>query len=365
MSDTASVPATMLAAVLYGPGDLRLENRAVPAPGPDEVVIKVRSCAICGTDPKIVAHGWPGQPAYGDYIPGHEYAGTIVKTGAGVTALSVGDRVVVEPHKGCGKCENCMRGLYTTCLNYGKMETGHRHYGFTANGGYAGYAVNHVNTCHPIPHGITFDESTLATTAGTALYAIERAGGVEAGSTVAVFGPGPIGLMAVQLAKSMGAGRVIMVGTRESRLEKARQVGADRTVNSKEADPVEAIRSATGGRGADLVLECSGSPGAARQSIDAVRKSGRIGLLGIYQEEVPVKLDQVVQWNLTVAGGKAEGGWALRRVMPLVGSGRLKVAPLITHRFPLTQVHRAFEVFTGREGGAIKVIVNPSAGEEA
>ena len=173
-----SLPKTMKAAVLYGESDMRLvDDYPVPAPGAGEVIIKVEACAICGTDPKILAHGWPNHPPYGEFIFGHEYAGRVVALGEGVTEFSPGDRVAVEPHKGCGVCANCRDGLYTTCLNYGNAEKGHRHYGFSFNGGYAEYACNHVNSVYKIPDTMPIDTSTLITTAATSLYGIRRIGG--------------------------------------------------------------------------------------------------------------------------------------------------------------------------------------------
>lgn len=350
----------MKAAVLFGRNDLRVVEVAAPRPGPMEVLVRVKACAICGTDPKIVAHGWPNNPPFGEYIPGHEYAGEVVGLGEGVAAYQIGDRVAVEPHKGCGTCENCIRGLYTTCLNYGNLAAGHRHYGFTVNGGYAEYAVNHVNTLHRIPESLSFDEATLITTAGTAQYGITRIGGVRTGETVVVSGPGPIGLMACQLVKAEGAGRVIFTGTRKERLDLGLKLGAaDVVINVKERDVVKEVFALTGGVGADLVLECAGTAPAAKDAVEYTRKNGRIALVGIYQGEIPINLNKVVQWNMTLAGGKAEGDWSLRRVLPLLADGRVKAAPLITHRFPLEKINEGMKTFVGREGGAIKVVIKP------
>jgi L-iditol 2-dehydrogenase len=354
-----AIPKTMQAAVLFGLGDLRVTEANVPEPGVQEVLIRVEACAICGTDPKIVAHGWPNNPPFGQYIPGHEFAGTIVALGEGVASYAVGDRIAVEPHKGCGICENCIRGFYTTCLNYGNIAIGHRHYGFTVNGGYAEYAVSHVNTLHRIPDSLSFDEATLITTAGTALYGITRIGGVRAGETVVISGPGPIGLMACQLAKTLGAGTVILAGTRPERLRLGKELGADGAVNVRERDVVKEILKLTRDIGADLTIECAGTAQAAKDAIEFTRKNGRVALVGIYEGEVPVNLNKVVQWNMTIAGGKAEGDWSLRRVLPLMADGRIKAKPLITHRFPLSDINEAMRTFVERKGGAIKVVIHP------
>jgi L-iditol 2-dehydrogenase len=351
------IPETMKAAVLFGPNDLRVVERRVPNPKYQEVLIKVEACAICGTDPKILAHGWQNQPPYGEYIPGHEYAGTIVALGEGVVGFSMGDRVGVESHKGCGICANCLRGFYTVCLNYGNLSAGHRHYGFTTNGGYAEYTVNHINSLHHIPEALGFEEATLITTAGTAMYGVTRAGGVEPGESVVVAGPGPIGLIAVQLVKQMGAGKVIITGTREERLALARQLGADLSINTKTEDVIKRVFELTHGVGADLVLECAGTSGSLTNAIEFTKKNGRVGLVGVYGEPVTLNAFKIVQWNMTLSGSRAEGDRSLSKVAPLMGDGRIKLRPLITHTFPLDQINEAFQTFIHRIGGAIKVVV--------
>ncbi len=353
------IPDTMKAAVLYGQNDLRVVERDVPRPGNREVLIRVEACAICGTDPKIVARGWQNQPPYGEFIPGHEYAGTVVALGEGIVGFAEGNRVAVEPHKGCGVCANCLRGFYTVCLNYGDTGAGHRHYGFTTNGGYAEYAVNHINTLHRIPDALDVEEATLITTAGTAMYGITRIGGLEPGETVVVAGPGPIGLMAVQIVKQMGAARAVMTGTRSERLELARSLGADVTINVKEEDVIRKIFDLTDGTGADAVLECAGTSQSLADAIEYTRKNGRVSLVGIYSEPVAVNAFKINQWNLTLAGSRAEGDRSLSKVAPLMGDGRIRSRPLITHTFGLDRVNEAMETFVKRIGGAIKVILKP------
>jgi len=178
--------------LFFNYGDLRVTQKPVPVPGVGEVLVKVDSIAICGSDPAIIAKGWQNHPPLGEFIPGHEFTGTVVAIAPDVTELKTGDRVAVEPHKGCGRCVNCLRGLYTTCLNYGKPEKGHRHYGFCSNGGYAEYAVCHVNTLHRLPESISLEEGALLTTAGTVMYGYERIGWMRPGETVVVTGPGAI-----------------------------------------------------------------------------------------------------------------------------------------------------------------------------
>jgi L-iditol 2-dehydrogenase len=350
----------MKAAVLYGEGDMRLvDDYPVPEPGPGEVLIRVEACAICGTDPKILAHGWPNHPPYGEFIFGHEYAGTVAALGAGVTEFNAGDRVAIEPHKGCGVCDNCRDGLYNTCLNYGDHEKGHRHYGFTANGGYAEYVCNHINSVYAIPGSMSVDEATLITTAATSLYGIRRMGGIQTGETVVVSGPGPIGLMAVVMARLLGAGMIILTGTRTERLEVGQDLGADITVNVKEENVVERIMDLTNGIGADAVLECAGTTQAAVDAVEYTKKNGRIALVGIYGESAPLNINKIVQWNITVAGSKAEGERSLAQGLSLLARQTIDLSPLITHTLPLSDIHKAFEIAEKRLEGAIKVVVKP------
>ncbi|HEX9923027.1 MAG TPA: alcohol dehydrogenase catalytic domain-containing protein, partial [Anaerolineae bacterium] len=282
-----SLPKTMKAVVLFGQGDMRLvDDYPVPEPGPEEVIIKVEVCAICGTDPKILAEGWPNHPPYGEFVFGHEYAGKIAALGAAVTKFKLGDRVAVEPHKGCGVCDHCRDGLYTTCLNYGNLERGHRHYGFTANGGYAEYAAIHVNCVSQIPDSMSMEVATLMTTAGTSLYGIRRIDGIQAGETVVVSGPGPVGLLAVVLARLLGAGTIILTGTRPERLEIGLKLGADIAINIREQNAVERVLALTNGIGADVVLECAGAPQPQIDAVEYTKKSGRIALLGHHGQPV-------------------------------------------------------------------------------
>lgn len=358
----ASLPETMRAAVLYGPGDLRLvDDYPVPTPGPTEAIVAVAACAICGTDPEILQRGWAGQPPYGEFVFGHEYAGMVAAIGSKVTELAVGDRVAAEPHKGCAHCVNCVEGNYTTCLNYGRVEQGHRHYGFTVNGGYAQYARSEVACLHKFPDHWSFETATLLTTAGTSLYALSRVGGLKGGETVVVSGPGPIGLMAVVLARLTGAGTIILAGTRDERLELGASLGADVTINVNQVDPVERVLELTDGIGADVVLECAGTGRSVAAATEYARMNGRLALIGIYTNEPTVEINarRIALGNLTLAGTRAEGDRAVSRAAELLGRAGVDLSPLLSHSFPLTQIHDAFAASMDRRDGAIKVVVNP------
>ncbi|MCE1252232.1 MAG: zinc-binding dehydrogenase [Anaerolineae bacterium] len=357
---SASIPTKMQAAVLHGINDLRVQEFPVPEPGPLEVLLKIHAVAICGTDPTVISKGWTGMPPYGTFIPGHEYSGEVVALGPAVSQFKVGDRVAIETHKGCGHCMNCKRGKYTICLNYGKPETGHRHYGFTTNGGYAQYAVNHISTLYKIPDNVSYDEAALVTTAACAHFALDNIGGLMGGETVAVLGPGPIGLMAVQLVKALGAHKVILTGTRDDRLEVGKKIGADVTVNIYNQDPVKVVKEETGGLGVDLVVECSGSSKAVAEAIEMAARGGRLSLVGDPHDLTTINLRRFVLDDMRAAGVRGEGNGDCARSLALFSEGKIQGKPLITHHFPLEKINEGIETFVQRKGGAIKVIIQPN-----
>ncbi len=348
----------MRSAVIFGPDDLRVVEKPVPRPGPGEVLLRVEAASLCGTDLKIRAGSFfPAQPPPGTFTPGHEYAGTVVALGPTVDEVAVGDRVVVEAHRGCMRCENCVRGRYTSCLNYGRVDHGHRAMGMSVDGGFADYVVNHVTTLYRLPDAISFEEAVMITTAGTSMYAIDTMGGLVAGDEVAVIGPGPVGLTAVQMLKALGAARVFLTGTRASRLDLGLRLGADVAVNARLEDPVAAVLEATGGRGVDAVLECSGAGESVDQAIRMCKPAGRIVLVGYFHGPVTADLNRAVKTGLTLFTIRGEGNRAVGRSVALAERGLLRTAPLITHRFPLEAIGEAFDTCAERRGDAIKVVL--------
>jgi L-iditol 2-dehydrogenase len=354
-----AVPATMRAAVLVAPGEFRILEKRVPEPGPGEVLVKVAMCGTCGTDLKIMHHPFPGQPPFGEFTPGHEWTGTVVATGAGVDEFAVGDRVAIEAHSGCMRCENCVAGMYTACLNYGKREKGHRTSGFTADGGFAEYVVHHVNALYKLPENVSWEDAVLVTTAGTGLYGIDTAGGFIAGSSVVIIGPGPVGLMTVQCCVALGAGQTILVGTRESRLAYGTRFGADAVVNAREDDPVAAVRRLTGGLGADLVIEASGAMEAPQQCVEMVKLGGKILFLAFYRDRVTFDLSRAIRQDVTLYTTRGEGGGNVRRALSLAKRGKLNGEELVTHRFALDDIQEGFRVVREREGDPIKAVFIP------
>ena len=237
----------MKAWVLGDPGELKLTHKPVPVPKRAEVLVRIDAIAICATDLEIIEHGSPalilgGKPFNKNFTPGHEYMGTAL--GPGVDECAIGQRVSVEVHAGCGQCKRCRQGMYTACLNYGKnyvdVDKGHRANGFTADGGFCEYQVNNINTLVAIP-----DSMSDEVDGRPAMYGLTELGGLVAGESVVVTGPGPIGLLGVAVAKALDAAPVILTGTRDNRLKIGLALGADHVINVQSEDAVAAVHGST------------------------------------------------------------------------------------------------------------------------
>ncbi len=355
------IPKKMKAAHLMARGKVEVKTTEVPEPGPGEVLIRVEACGICGTDVEVKEHGMPGQPPFGEhFIMGHEYAGVVVKLGETVDEFKVGDRVAVEVHKGCGRCHNCIMGNYTACLNYGKKEKGHAAKGMTVDGGFAEYTVNHINTLYKIPDQISFDHAALITTAGCAFFAYDVVGGYVAGDTIAIIGPGPIGLALAQAGKALGVEKVILIGTRQGRLELGKEMGADYIVNIKEGeDPIALARELTDGLGADVVFDAAGVSSSLETSLDLVRPGGNIVMVAFYHDPVTVNMSKAVKRNVQLHTVRGEGRRNVGRALSMVVQNKIDLTPLITHCFPLKDINKAFETYVNRIDNALKVIIHP------
>src|SRR5947199_4163885 len=289
------VPDQMKAWVLGEPDELFLRDKPVPVPSRAEVLVRIDAVAICATDLEIIHSGTPasilgGLPFNKNFTPGHEYMGTVVALGPDVDEYRIGERISVEIHAGCGQCKRCRQGMYTSCLNYGKPEKGHRANGFTTDGGFAEYAVNHINTLARVPDTMSDAEATLVVTAGTSMYGLTELGGLVAGESVVVIGPGPIGLLAVAVAKALGASPVLLTGTRDARLAIGRELGADRVINVRTENAVEIVRQMTGGIGADYVVECAGTEATVNEAIHMTNRGGKICLAAFPHDPVTMDL---------------------------------------------------------------------------
>ena len=367
------VPGTMKAWVLGDPGQLRLADKPVPRLGPAEVLVRVDATAICATDLEVINHGTPALiggelPFNKHFTPGHEYMGTIVDVGPTVDEFAVGERVAVEIHAGCGRCERCRQGMYTSCLNYGRnygeYNKGHRANGFTTDGGFAQYAANHVNTLVRVPDGLSDELATLIVTAGTAMYGLDVLGGLVAGESLVVTGAGPIGLMTVAVAKALGASPVILTDIVDERLAVGTRVGADQVINVSREPAVDAVRRAAGGRGVNLVFECSGAPNAVNDAIKMVTRGGRVCLAAFSQQPALVDVGHIVTNNIYLYGIRGEGQSAVRRAASLLAQKKFDPSPLHTHTFAFDQLPTALRYAREKIDGAIKVVIRPQSVHE-
>jgi L-iditol 2-dehydrogenase len=358
----------MKAWVLGEPGEMLPTEKPVPVPSRGEVLLRIDAVAICATDLEIIANGLPaivegGSPFQKNFTIGHEYMGTVVALGPGVDEYRIGQRVTVEVHNGCGQCKRCREGMYTAChnygLNYGDKNKGHRANGFTTDGGFCEYAVNHINTLVPISDEMSDEEATLVVTAGTSMYGLTELGGLIANESVVVTGPGPIGLLAVGVAKSLGAWPVILTGTRDNRLQIGTELGADHVVNVTREDPVEAVRRLNGGKGVDYVVECSGAPNAVNEAARMLNRGGKICLAAFPHEAVPVDIAHIVRNNIYLYGIRGEGKSASHRAEIFMRQKRFDARKVHTHTFPLSQLPEALRYARDRVEDAIKVVVKP------
>ena len=360
------IPEQQKAWILGDPGELSKTTKPVPVPGRAEVLVRIDAIAVCGTDLEIIYKGPPAliqgkQPFNMNFTPGHEYMGTVVALGPGVDEYRIGDRVTVEVHAGCGQCKRCREGMYTSChnygLNYGDVDKGHRANGFTTDGGFCEYAVNNINTLIHVPDEMSDEEATLVVTAGTSMYGLTELGGLVAGESVCVIGPGPIGLLGVAVAKSLGAQPVILTGTRDNRLEIGRRLGADHVVNVRKEDAIEAVRRYTEGKGVDYVLECSGGKSGLNDAAKMVNRGGKICLEAFPGEPVPVDVAHLVRNNIYVYAIRGEGKSGTHRAAAFMEQKRFDATLIHTHTFSMDELPEAIRYAKDRIDDAIKVVV--------
>jgi L-iditol 2-dehydrogenase len=356
----------MKAWVLDDPGQLSLVTKPVPRPSSAEVLIRIDAVAICATDLEIISHGAPALingelPFNKNFTPGHEFMGTIVELDESVDEYTVGDRVAVEVHAGCGRCVRCREGMYTSChnygMNFGTHRKGHRANGYTTDGAFTEYAVNHVNTLVPVPDFMSDEIATLIVTAGTAVYGLDVLGGLIAGQSIAITGGGPIGLLGVAIAKALGAAPVILTDIVDERLEIGITLGADYVVNAAKQDAHKAIFEINRGHGVDFVFECSGAPTGVDNAIKLVNRGGRVCLGAFAHDPQLVDVCHIVSNNIYLFGIRGEGKSAVRRAASLMAQKKIDASPIHTHTFPLEELETGLRYAREKLDGAIKVVI--------
>ena len=342
----------MRAAVLRGVDQLRLEDLPDPRPANNEVLIQVKACGVCGTD----IHMWEGKNDEGSFpfIPGHEWVGQVVEAGKDIKTLSIGDRVVGEPFIGCMRCSNCRAGLGPN------MCTDWEYYGFSWDcpGGMAEYVATKEHRLYKIPDCLSDELAALVEPVSVSYYATwGLCGGVAPHDRVVIFGAGPVGMLGQLVCKATGA-QVIMVEPVSYRRQMAMELGADETINPIETDVVEQIQERTDGRGASLILECSGTDQALAASMDIVAKHGHIALIGhSVGRKVPVEIGKLI-WQGAKVVGSPGAPFYFAKTVEFMSRRLADFTKVITHRFDLDEIQKAFEM-SRRATDSVKVLLRP------
>lgn len=325
-----------------------------PKPGYGEVLVKVLATSICGTDLHIYRwDSWAQSRIKIPRIMGHELAGEIVEVGEGVNFVDVGDYVSAETHIVCNNCFQCRVGMKHVCQNTKIL-------GVDVDGAFAEYVVIPAENVWKNPRSLPIEYATIQEPLGNAVDTVLAEGyeGVE-GKTVVIFGDGPIGLMCIELSKIFGASKIIVFGRSDYRLDIARKFNPDFVVNSFGLDVVKLVMDYTGGQGADVVLEVSGSSQALRDALKVVKPGGRISILSIYDGDVTLNVnDGIVLKAVRVYGITGRRIWnTWYMVSNIIESGKINLSPIITHKFKLNDLAEGMKVMEERKCG--KVILLP------
>jgi L-iditol 2-dehydrogenase len=332
---------------------LEIADFPAPEPGPDEVLVRVEACGICGSD----VHGYDGSS--GRRIPpivmGHEAAGTVAAVGAGVTGYAAGDRVTFDSTVYCGACAWCQSGDVNLCDN--RQVIGVSCGDYRRHGAFAEYVAVPQRILYHLPGNLSFVEAAMLEATSVALHAV-RVSDVKGGETALVIGSGMIGLLTLQAAKALGCARVFVADVDASRLHLAKDAGADEVFECTGAELLAEILERTAGRGVDLAYEAVGRSETVNAAIDCSRKGGTVTLIGNIQPEVTLPLQKVVTRQLRLQGSCASAG-EYPQAVELIASGKIKVAPLITAVAPLEEGPSWFGRLHAREPNLMKVILRP------
>ncbi len=327
----------MKALVKYAPGFGNIEMRDVDEPvvGPEEVLIEVKAAGICGSD---VKHYEGVTNISTPVILGHEFSGVIVEVGPEVKNLVEGERVVSETsYSTCGVCAHCLSGDYHLCAH--REGLGSRH-----DGVFAELVAVPGRIVHKISGDMSYEEAALVQPCADICNAVIRKADITPGDHVAVLGPGPMGLLTTQVAKASGAGAITQTGRRGFRLSIASEVGADNVIAFDEEDVVQKVLDYTGGVGADVVFEASGSPDALAQALDIAKRKGQVILIASPRDPVKVDFRKILGKPLTLKGSIMSKWIDYKTAIRLMSSGAVRADPIVTHRLPLEECEKAFDL---------------------
>ncbi len=343
----------MKAIVKTAPGPGNVESQIVPdpTPNPDQLVVAVKATGVCGTDVLLYDWTYKGRsPVVPPIVLGHEGAGEVVAVGSAVMGFRVGDRVGLEALIGCGRCYYCELGLTYLCRDWA-------HLGISFDGTFAEYVAIPASAAHHLPDSVPYIEAAFLEPIAIIAQTLDRLK-VQPGDTAAVVGPGPLGLFHIQALRAAGAAKIIAVGQvgDEARLKVAKSVGADLVVNRTEANAVEFVREATGGLGADVVIEAGGTPQGVSDAIGMARGNGQVALVGFARESNIEPLG-VVRNALTIVGIVGGGSSHANRALRWMESGQVRAEPIVTHRLSLDSGDQGLRLM--RDRVAAKVLYEP------
>lgn len=343
----------------HGRGDLRLEEvPEPPEPRPNQAVVEVSYCGVCGTDLHEYTHGpnllrTQPHPLSGEAAPlalGHEISGVVTALGSDVPGVEVGTRVAVDPCLRCGVCRWCTRGEYHICALGGSL-------GLAAEGGFASHVTVPVAGLHPVPGEVSDEYAALAEPLAVGLHAVRRAG-VQPGDSVLILGAGPIGIAILLFAKLAGASALFVSEPMPARAERAGALGATAVYDPTTADVRREVFLRTGRVGPDIVLEATGRSDATRMGISTVRRGGVAVLAGVSDVDLQVPLGQIVYFERKVLGSLGYN-FDIPRVLSLIAEQRLDVSPLLTGTAPLREGIDVFHSLESDRGQHLKVLLNP------
>lgn len=332
-----------------GFGHLVIQEKPVPSPGKNEVKIEVKYAGICGSD----IHTYEGH--YRVAVPvtlGHEFSGVVAEVGEEVTEFKPGDRVTSETtFYICGECRYCQSEDYNLC----SLRKG---LGTQQDGAFAKYLIARKDSVHLLPERVDFQSGAMTEPLACTYHAIAKTE-INQGDLIVVIGPGPIGLLAAQVAKARG-GKVIITGLTNDkiRLDKAKELGIDYAVNTQEENVKDLVNQLTDGYGADVVLECSGAVPGAKQGLDLLHKKGQYAQVGLFaKSEIPFDLEKVIQKEIRVVGSRSQNSADWEPSLALMNEGKVNAKALVTHEFLITQWNEAYQAI--KSGEAIKVLLRP------
>lgn len=339
---------------IYGPRDGRYEELPDPVIGPDDAMLRPRAVTVCGTDLEIyegTMFYFTSGLAHYPIILGHEWSAEVLEIGSNVTNVKPGDKVVGECTVACGRCEFCRRGWYNQCPD--RRETGI----LNLDGGFSDRMRYPASYLHKFEK-MSFEEAAMVETTAVSVYGTKLVG-TGPGDMVAILGPGPIGLEALQAARAYGARRAVMIGGRLNRRELALQLGADAVIDPRSQDIAAETLRLTDGRKFDVVIEATGNPAVTRDLMKIIRPRGRISMIGLFNSQMgELDLDAFVVNNITLQGSLGSPNvWD--ETIQLMENGIIKTAPLITDRQPLKQVEAVFASMAAKDPGLVKTVLLP------